>query len=223
MQDDRLAQIEKMLAQGMTEEQIIAALGGGKPAAPAAPYNPLAAAGKATSIRPEPPRMPRLAREALRMFTGIVDPIDIENENSLPLPFTEKRLLPADAALNAVGWANFAKQIPAGIRSLLGRSSQRAMNANTWANAQYPTRTLSPRRMLGPGSPATPDIPLNTIDNELVSLAPDPLGGFNFIPQEAFETSVYGTLNPGGGRIIPVGGGKTVQAVTKAAKKTKKR
>jgi hypothetical protein len=218
---DRLAQIEAMLKKGMTEEQIIAALGGKvpAPAAPAAAPSPTDALKKATGIGPAPERMPPLARNILSFFTGVTDPLDIpEGMGSLPLPFTEKRLLPADAVTGAMGGAELAK-LPGFIRGLLGRRGEFARSANAWANQQYPTRTLSPNRMLPPGPGLRPDIPLNSIDNELVSLAPDPIGGYNFMPQETVETAIYGTLNPGGGRIISTIGKGVTEAAKKAAKK----
>lgn len=102
--EDQLAKIEKMLEQGMNEEQILAALG-----VRTAP-KPL----PGTSIGPVQRDNSLLSK--IMEFAGVRDGrfMDIEEEQStLPIPFTQKRLAPADAAMTALGGMETAAALKA--------------------------------------------------------------------------------------------------------------
>lgn len=119
---DQLAQIEKMLEQGMDEAQILAALGVRQ--APSTPYDRLQGGGMAgaKSIGPGP------AAESgplawVKRFVGLTDGGEINpEEGSMPLPFTDKRLKPATAAqagMSALGGAQLLRSIPGMARELM--------------------------------------------------------------------------------------------------------
>lgn len=105
MEQDQLAQIEKMLEQGMSKEQILAQLG-----VQTAPQRP-----PGHSIAPVE-RDNGLLRKIMD-FAGIRDGrfMDVEEEQStIPIPFTQSRLAPADAAMAALGGA----EVGAGLRAI---------------------------------------------------------------------------------------------------------
>ena len=128
MPQDVVAQIEKMLEQGMSEEQILAHFA---PPKPTFDQSVAQAAQKATSIGPVRHAGSPLLQKIMH-FAGITDPAQLDDQEyggTLPLP-GGKRLRPADAAnaaMTVAGGVQFARNIPAFVRNLLDEVGPRVV------------------------------------------------------------------------------------------------
>lgn len=162
MDEQLLKQIEAMLEKGMSEEQIVAALGGGAPPPIASPNDVLA---KATSIRPAPPRSQGLAKQALGWLMGIQDPVNQSTEEylgTLPLPFTDQRIKPADALMTALGGV----QAGMGAKGFMGGMRQGLMRPPMLPKPPVPSGVPLPKIL-----PESPSIPSSFLKPEEGGLA----------------------------------------------------
>lgn len=128
MEQDKIAQIEKMLEQGMDENQILAALGVKVPPPQTTPQQRVAAGSAmgARSMGPVKDNTNPMVKFAKR-YMGIVDPdtakaSELEESGTIPLPFTRNRLAPGVAAMGLLGlggMGGFAKNaLRAPVRAL---------------------------------------------------------------------------------------------------------
>jgi hypothetical protein len=238
-----LAKIEQMLAQGASEEQIVASLGGAPAAPPAASGLSQPMMKEPGDLRPLPPRMEGWPAYIREILTGVKNPLDMSSEeftSSIPLPFTDLRMNTGDAMGAVAGGMGMLKAgqklVPKAVGALMENlPSRRAMAANSWANEAFPSRLTNPQRLLPPNVPTGnfsplsrpgfgPQFPHGMID-DIPTQTPDlPPGFTDFINQEAFpETAVMGTMPPV--KFINVGQGATKKAATSRAlqSKTKKK
>lgn len=195
---DRLAQIEKMLEQGMSEEEILKAL-----APPATtPYSRLegGSAMGAQHIWPDRPAAGGLAGFAKR-FMGIEDAVrqtPEEEAASLPIPFTEKRVKPATAAMGALDVASgvqLLRALPAFARNLLGEAAPGVFQKVTPQAMHFGTRT--------PPAPEPPVSALRFAPKPSAAPIEPPVERFPSPMKEWLAESTAGTPSPGAAGINP--------------------
>lgn len=199
---DQLAQIEKMLAEGKTEEQILAAFGVAPKAA--TPEGRIAAGSAmgAQRIGPEPKDTSSALARFAKQFMGVVNPKDMsfeEEKGTLPLPFTENRLKPGDAAMGAMGVASgvqMLRALPAFARNLLSEAAPGAFKKAVPSAMHYGTKAApaieEPAKVLrfGVRKPPVPSV------EPPVEQFPSPL-------REWLAESTAGTPSPGAMGVNP--------------------